>query len=297
MSRLPIPAPLKRVLVPVWNESHRFGWIVRDHLAAIASGSREHCSVCGRNSLMLYRRRIIPAKLAELWGLTPRLAESLAKKESCHCASCGAPLRARRLAEVLLKLYLTSSEPCLSIRDWVRDPTIRAMKIAEINRVDGLHEQLARLPNLAFSDFSPGAKPGETVNGIRSEDLTRLTYADESFDLVITSESLEHVPDLNKALAEIRRVLKPGGCHIFTIPQIPGVAKTYPRAVLREDSSVEHLASPICHPGGDVGYPVFTEFGADLPDLLREAGFEVEVFFGPNREDDLAQVYVARRSS
>ena len=49
------------------------------------------------------------------------------------------------------------------------------------------------------------------------------------------------------------------------------------------------------HPGGDWGYPVFTEFGADLPELLRRAGFEVEVFFGPTRDDDLAQVYVCRK--
>ena len=55
------------------------------------------------------------------------------------------------------------------------------------------------------------------------------------------------------------------------------------------------LAPPIFHPGGDVGYPVFTEFGADLPDLVRAAGFEVEVFFGPVGEDDIAQVYVARK--
>ena len=51
----------------------------------------------------------------------------------------------------------------------------------------------------------------------------------------------------------------------------------------------------ICHPGGDWGYPVFTEFGTDLPELLAQAGFETEVQFGPVSEDDLAQVYVCRK--
>ena len=51
----------------------------------------------------------------------------------------------------------------------------------------------------------------------------------------------------------------------------------------------------ICHPGGDVGYPVFTEFGADLLKILRKAGFEAAEHFGPATEDDLAQVYVCRK--
>ena len=82
-------------------------------------------------------------------------------------------------------------------------------------------------------------------------------------------------------MSEIRRVLVPGGRHIFTVPLLPGVAETFARAVLRPDGSLDHRATPICHPGGDVGYPVFTEFGADLPRILRKAGFEVDVHFGP----------------
>src|SRR5262249_37639236 len=72
-------------------------------------------------------------------------------------------------------------------------------------------------------------------------------------------------------------------------------AATYSRAVLRPDGSLDQLATAICHPGGDVGYPVFTEFGADFPEILARAGFEVTVHFGPTSEDDLAQVYVCRK--
>jgi hypothetical protein len=46
-----------------------------------------------------------------------------------------------------------------------------------------------------------------------------------------------------------------------------------------------------------VGYPVFTEFGADIRELMMRAGFELDVLFGPNRDDDLAQVFVARKTS
>jgi SAM-dependent methyltransferase len=294
----PIPPWLKRLLVPGWNAVHQVGWVARDHIDALVHRRLEHCTVCGRFRPMLYRRRVIPRRLEELWGLTPQLAEALARKESCDCAGCGAKLRCRRIAQVVLDLYPVGNPPApaSTLAGWVDSPEIRAFRIAEINRIDGLHDVLRRLPQFAASDYQPGAEPGSVVGGIRSEDLTRLTYSDASFDLVLTSESLEHVPDLQAALREIWRVLAPGGCHVFTVPMLPQTQRTFARAIVRPDGRIEHPAKPICHPGGDWGYPVFTEFGADLPDLLRRAGFEVDVRFGPIRDDDLAQVYVCRKA-
>lgn len=290
-----IPSGAKRFLVPVWNAAHRYGWVARDYLGAVAHRRFEHCTVCGRTRPMLYRRRVIPPRLAELWGLTPGLAEALARKESCDCSACGAKLRCRRLAEAVLRLYRVGDSPAPSLARWVAFPEAQALRIAEINRINGVHEVLGRLPHFASSDYTPGAEPGSVVDGIRSEDLTRLTYPDESFDLVLTSESLEHVPDLDAALGEIRRVLVPGGRHVFTVPLLPGTGRTYPRAIVRPDGTIDDVAPRICHPGGDWGYPVFTEFGADLPAILTDAGFEVDVLFGPTREDDLGQVYVCQK--
>jgi SAM-dependent methyltransferase len=253
--------------------------------------------VCGKLGLYLHRPRAIPAELRRRWGLSPRLASAVVHKETDDCSRCGAKLRARRLARVLLDLYPIGnpSIPVPSIAAWVGTEIARSLRVAEFNRVEGLHEMLGRLPAFEASDYTEGAEPGAIVGGVRSEDLTRLTYPDAAFELVVTSETLEHVPDLAAALAEIRRVLVPGGRHVFTVPLLPGVATTYPRARLDADGTRIDLAPPIFHPGGDVGYPVFTEFGADFPDLVRASGFEVEVKFGPTTEDDVAQVYVARK--
>lgn len=291
-----IPPWLKRILVPCWNAAHRYGWIVHDYVEAVGHGRFERCVVCGKFRPMLYRRRVIPRRLEELWGLSPGLAEALARKESSDCAHCGAKLRCRRIAQVLLMLYPVGSPPApaRSLADWVERPESQALRVGEINRIDGLHDQLRRLPGFANSDYHPGATPGDIIDGVRSEDLTRLTYPDACFDLVLTSETLEHVPDLDAALGEIRRVLAPRGRHIFTIPLLPQTSRTFPRAVVMTDGTVEDRAPRIAHPGGDWGYPVFTEFGADLPERLRDAGFDVEVFFGPTRDHDLAQVYVCR---
>jgi SAM-dependent methyltransferase len=49
-------------------------------------------------------------------------------------------------------------------------------------------------------------------------DATRLPFPDGAFDAVIAAEILEHVPDDAAALAEIARVLRPGGMAAVTVP-------------------------------------------------------------------------------
>jgi SAM-dependent methyltransferase len=288
---------LKRLLLPLWNGAHRFAWRAGEYLDALGHRRFERCAICGRFAAMLYRRRVVPRRLEELWGLAPPIAEALARRESLDCAHCGGKLRARRLAAVLLQTHPVGSPPAAarSVAEWVRHAEARRLRVAEVNRIDGLHAVLQALPQLAASDFTPGAAPGAVVHGIRNEDLAHLTYPDAAFDLVLTSETLEHVPDLGAALAEIRRVLFPGGHHICTVPVLPTVATTFARAALGPDGSIVALATPLCHPGGDAGYPVFTEFGTDCVELFRRAGFETAVAFGPTTPDDLAQVYVCRK--
>jgi hypothetical protein len=294
-----LPGVLKRLVLPLWNGGHRLAWRLGEYGDAIRRRRFERCAVCGRFGPVLYRRWVIPPKLEQLWGLSPGLAEALARKESSDCSFCGAKLRVRRLAQVLLELYPVGAPPApaRSIRSWVDHTEVRRLRIAEINLIEGLHRELARLPHHAYCDYREGAAPGTIVAGVRHEDLTQLTYPDDSFDLLLTSETLEHLPDLGAALAEIHRVLAPGSYHVFTIPLLPKVEATFARAVKPADGPLVFPTPPIYHPGGDVGYLVFTEFGADFPAILRRAGFEVETRFGPTREDDLAQVYIARKAN
>jgi SAM-dependent methyltransferase len=51
-------------------------------------------------------------------------------------------------------------------------------------------------------------------------DIQKMPLGDESFDTVLCAEVLEHVPDPEKALREIYRVLKPGGKLVMSIPHL-----------------------------------------------------------------------------
>jgi SAM-dependent methyltransferase len=50
-------------------------------------------------------------------------------------------------------------------------------------------------------------------------DATRLPFADSSFDKIIVSEVLEHIPTDESAMAEIARILKPGGVAAVSVPR------------------------------------------------------------------------------
>jgi ubiquinone/menaquinone biosynthesis C-methylase UbiE len=92
-------------------------------------------------------------------------------------------------------------------------------------------ENAERLPEarIALGDRSPGmlAAAGERLGSLQTLagklpclhrlDAQALPFADQSFDVTIACHMLYHVPDRNRALSELARVLKPSGrCHVAT---------------------------------------------------------------------------------
>jgi SAM-dependent methyltransferase len=63
-----------------------------------------------------------------------------------------------------------------------------------------------------------GEIPADRYLGVLRGDATRLPFADGAFDVVVTSEVLEHIPDDVTAIAELVRVLRPGGVFAATVP-------------------------------------------------------------------------------
>ncbi len=112
------------------------------------------------------------------------------------------------------------------------------------------------------------------MNGIRHEDIEAMSFSDESFDVIVSNDVLEHVNRPRKALSEIWRVLTNNGHLIMTVPFGTDWDKNTTRAQI-VDGDVLHYSEPIYHgnPVADEGSLVFTDFGWELMDWIKEAGF------------------------
>jgi len=257
--------------------------------------TRGRCSVCGAEGRFAFNSWILPPEMRRDLG-DRRLIEAFTARESLFCATCTSSLRVRRLADVLLEHY---AERATTLAELVREPGFRSLRVAEINSVGPVHPHLALLPGLSYSEYRADVPPGAKSGGVRSEDVCSLTYADDEFDLVLSSDTLEHVAEPDRALREIERVLKPGGRAVLTVPAVPSRAASVRRAEPGPDGRPVHLGPPQHHGRGSGPFAlvsrkgdllVYTDFGSDFADRLRAAGLEPEVH-APSGESDVALVY------
>lgn len=99
-------------------------------------------------------------------------------------------------------------------------------------------------------------------------DIQKLPLPDRSFDLVLCSHVLEHVPDDRAAVRELRRICTDNGRVLIMVPMNPDgitvedLSDLDPAERKRRFGEIDHLR----------------EYGTDMPQLLREAGFAVEIF-------------------
>jgi hypothetical protein len=97
-------------------------------------------------------------------------------------------------------------------------------------------------------------------------DITNMDLPDSSFDLVLCSHVLEHVPDDRAAMRELHRVLSEGGLALVLVPYRPAVT-TY------EDPSITAPVDRMVAFGQPDRVRIY---GNDLSDRLRESGFDVD---------------------
>lgn len=123
-------------------------------------------------------------------------------------------------------------------------------------------------------------KGGEIINGIRHEDALNLSFADESFDIIISNEVFEHVPNIHFALSESKRILKNGGRLLISIP-FSYQEKSIQRAVI-ENGMLKYLLPAEFHgnPLSETGSLVFYDFGWDFIGFCRSNGFKDAYMLG-----------------
>ena len=134
----------------------------------------------------------------------------------------------------------------------VRDARQTDLRTLEINEAGTLHPLLALIPGHQF-----GVYP--------AVDMMRLPFPDGSYDLVVHSDTLEHVKVPALGLSECRRVLAPRGALVFTVPIVVGrLSKN------RAGQAPSYHGAPGTV---DSHMLVHTEFGSDVWAMVLGAGF------------------------
>jgi SAM-dependent methyltransferase len=102
-------------------------------------------------------------------------------------------------------------------------------------------------------------------------DLQKIDLPDACVDVMLCAHVLEHVPDTDAALSELRRVIAPGGHLLLQVPVLQGHTAPPTEPEFHEDNTV-----------------VFWRFGFDLTARLREHGFATELLCTAQLADAVA---------
>jgi SAM-dependent methyltransferase len=212
-------------------------------------------------------------------------------RDTLICQSCvnGSVPRERALALVLNEVV----------------PAWRECRIHESSPVDrGISSKLrTEGKSYTATQFFPDAALGEMHQGFRNEDLQNLTFPDGSFDLFISLDVFEHIPNPRLAACEIWRTLTGGGMMISTFPvRNSQLIALEPRAVFNSDGTITHLKEPEYHgnPVSSEGALVTVDYGYEIHKLIAQwAPFDVRVYRFADREHgilgDYTEVFVCRK--
>ena len=241
-------------------------------------GTEFRCPVCGVELAAFKPGAASYARMAREHGyIYPLSAIETFNVVAYSCPSCDASDRER-----LYALYLD--------RVFARDPA-RRYRLLEFAPSFGLSRMLRRHP---LVDYRNADLYRNNVDD--RVDITDMRgYADGSFDVVLCSHVLEHVPDDRRAMRELRRILRADGFAIVMVPLVHAVDET------NEDPAINTPALRWKHFGSD---DHVRQYGKrDFADRLAAAGFNLDrldsEFFGqePFRRAGIAAdsvLYVVR---
>ena len=263
------PERVKRILELVEGEFRKSGRMetsINVHTSSVGRGVElgqtdgylGRCAVCGHTGRFLGE-------------------ESIASiRENFRCQACKASLRYREQARLIVRNF--AREGSDHVADLVKEREFRSLKVYEPGIIGPFRRYLSRLPQYCTSYLWTDVARGEYRRGVQCQDLTNLTYDDDCFDLVVSSDIFEHVRKPFDGFREVNRILKPGGFHIFSIP----VTSPMPaRTVFRVDTTGHEdiLVLPAHYHSAPMGGKslVYADFGADMTKMMERDGIELKM--------------------
>ena len=239
------------------------------------------CNVCGKRVVFFYESASL-------------------RREQLICSHCGAISRYRSIARGLLKaIQELTGVQAASVKALARARSRQPLRVYDTQvpfkffRVAYTLPKLlakARWVELFTSRYDENLPPGYVLGpNCSNENLEQLTFPDDFFDIILTSDVMEHVRLADRAHAEIKRVLRPGGFYIFTVPflsdqyetrtliQVRDPHNPFDDVVLRADFHEDGNA-----PGGRVA--VYREYGLQLLYELEALGFTANLYMTDHPE-------------
>jgi SAM-dependent methyltransferase len=208
--------------------------------------AESRCQICGHEAFG--HVDVLWPELIQAWELQPDEVEYINAQQGTHCVRCNGNLRSQALARALLTVLGWSD----TLESYVAATRGEGRRLLEINEAGTLGPWLARFERHQLMRYP-------------EVDMSRLPSPDGAFDLVVHSDTLEHVRHPASALAECARVLDPQGACVFTVPiRVGRLTRS------REGLPASYHGNPDCR---QADFLVHTEYGSDVwTDVLR-AGF------------------------
>lgn len=206
------------------------------------------CPCCGSTA----GRVSVPVlwdELSEAWGLAPEERAYIDRQQGERCPDCRSNLRAQALAVAVLRVA-GHPGPFTAFARSFRGRRLRILEVNEAGQLTHLFPARCRRELRSYPELDMMA-----MRGVPSG----------RYDLVIHSDTLEHVPDPVRGLAECRRVLRPGGACCFTVPIVVG-------RLGRSRAGLPPSYHGTPGPAQD-DLVVYTEYGADAWRQVLAAGF------------------------
>lgn len=227
------------------------------------------CNVCAKRGVAFYDFPDVHLRKMHRVGL---LRETLA------CKNCGASLRIRTLAYGLLKIVNEQLDTKVRSIDELAMQGLRGLRVLDTDAFSPISDRLTGVEGYIRSSFLPESKFGlEVAPGYFNINLEDISFEDGSFDIVLSSDVMEHVRFCDKAHAEIFRILKRGGAYVFNVPNDMEMQDNW---ILVDSYDDKVLVDPPHFHGDPLsgGILSYRVFGQALLTDLKRIGFSPDFF-------------------
>lgn len=139
---------------------------------------------------------------------------------------------------------------------------IKNLRVLHFAPEQAFYKRFRSLPNLDYTTTDLNSPLADV-----KADICDLPFENESFDFILCNHVLEHIPEDQKAMEELYRILKPGGTAILQIPQDLSREKTFQDDSIKDPRERAKIFGQYDH---------VRVYGRDYFDKLRSVGFKVE---------------------